>query len=81
MTRFRTKLRVKTKPSNVAQLIGCATLLGFVFTLSFVLNLVIDLAWGQRVSAKHELEGLDIPEMGALAYPDFVLKAEAMGVD
>ena len=28
---------------------------------------------GQRVSAEAELEGLDIPEMGALAYPDFVL--------
>jgi hypothetical protein len=28
------------------------------------------------VSAKSELAGLDIPEMGALAYPDFVLKAE-----
>ena len=28
---------------------------------------------GNRVSAEVELEGLDIPEMGALAYPDFVL--------
>jgi Amt family ammonium transporter len=28
---------------------------------------------GLRVSAEVELEGLDIPEMGALAYPDFVL--------
>jgi hypothetical protein len=28
---------------------------------------------GNRVSAAVELEGLDIPEMGALAYPDFVL--------
>ncbi len=25
------------------------------------------------MSAEVELEGLDIPEMGALAYPDFVL--------
>ena len=49
----------------VAQLMGVATLVGFVFTLSFVLNLVIDAAMGQRVSAKVELEGLDIPEMGA----------------
>ena len=30
---------------------------------------------GQRVGAKAELAGLDIPEMGALCYPDFVLKA------
>jgi ammonium transporter, Amt family len=65
----------------VAQLIGVATLLGFVFTMSFVLNLAIDWFVGQRVSAKNELEGLDIPEMGALAYPDFVLKADAMGME
>jgi hypothetical protein len=25
------------------------------------------------VSAEVEIEGLDIPEMGALAYPDFVM--------
>ena len=27
-------------------------------------------------TAKAELEGLDIPEMGSLGYPEFVLKAE-----
>ena len=62
-----------TPSQLVAQLLGVATLLGFVFTMSFVINLVIDIAMGQRVSAEAELEGLDIPEMGALAYPDFVL--------
>ena len=60
----------------VAQLIGVATLIGFVFTLSFVFNLLIDWCVGQRTSAKAELEGLDIPEMGSLGYPEFVLKAE-----
>src|SRR5712664_1831581 len=60
----------------VAQLIGIATLVGFVFTLSFVFNLLIDWAVGQRVAAKSELEGLDLPEMGALGYPEFELKAE-----
>jgi Amt family ammonium transporter len=58
----------------IAQLIGVVTLLGFVFTLSFVLNLLVDFLVGQRVSAESELEGLDIPEMGALGYPEFVLK-------
>jgi len=61
----------------VAQLIGCATLIGFVFTFSFVLNAVIDLVMGQRVSAEVELEGLDIPEMGAVGYPEFVLRDTA----
>ena len=28
------------------------------------------------MSAKAELEGLDIPEMGALGYPEFELKAQ-----
>jgi Amt family ammonium transporter len=65
----------------VAQLIGCATLIGFVFSLSFVFNLFIDWFVGQRVSAKSELEGLDIPEMGSLGYPEFVLKADMMGVE
>jgi Amt family ammonium transporter len=60
----------------VAQLIGVATLIGFVFTASFVINLVIDAIVGQRVAPQAELEGLDIPEMGALCYPDFVLKGE-----
>ena len=60
----------------VAQLMGVATLIGFVFVLSFLFNLFVDWFVGQRVSAKTELPGLDIPEMGALAYPDFVLKPE-----
>jgi Amt family ammonium transporter len=58
----------------VAQLIGVATLVGFVFSFSFVLNMIIDAVVGQRVGAKAELEGLDIPEMGQLGYPEFELK-------
>jgi Amt family ammonium transporter len=65
----------------VAQLMGVATLVGFVFSMTWVLNLVIEMVMGQRVTAKTELEGLDIPEMGAVAYPDFVLKADAMGME
>lgn len=59
----------------VAQLIGVATLVGFVFTLSFIFAFVVDLFVGQRTSAKSELEGLDLPEMGAMAYPEFELKS------
>ncbi|HXE11169.1 MAG TPA: ammonium transporter [Bryobacteraceae bacterium] len=62
----------------VAQLIGVCTLIGFVFVLSFVLNIAIDAIIGQRVSAKAELEGLDLPEMGALGYPEFELKPGAV---
>jgi Amt family ammonium transporter len=62
----------------VAQLIGVATLVGFVFTFSFVVNMIIEAVWGHRVEPKIELQGLDIPEMGALGYPEFVLKPEAI---
>ncbi len=63
----------------VAQLIGCATLVGFVFTFSFVVNWIIDLFVGQRVSAASELAGLDLPEMGALCYPEFEIKTQSVG--
>jgi Amt family ammonium transporter len=62
----------------VAQLIGVATLVGFLFSFAFVINWVVDLVVGQRVGAKTELAGLDIPEMGALCYPEFELKPAPM---
>jgi ammonium transporter len=58
----------------VAQLIGVSTLLGVVFLFSFILNFILDKLLGQRSAAKDELEGLDIPEIGTLAYPEFQLK-------
>jgi Amt family ammonium transporter len=64
----------------VAQLVGMATLVGGIFTLSYVSGWIMDLIIGQRVSAADELEGLDIPEMGALCYPEFVLKPEGLRV-
>jgi Amt family ammonium transporter len=63
----------------VAQLVAVSALLGVVFVATFVLNLLVDLVVGQRVSAKAELEGLDLPEMGALGYPEFELKAQTFG--
>jgi Amt family ammonium transporter len=62
----------------VAQLIGCATLIGFVFSMSFVINFVVDILVGQRVGEQNELDGLDLPEMGALCYPEFELKARSL---
>ena len=60
----------------VAQLIGCATLIGIVFSLTFVINWVLEILMGQRVSIETEVAGLDIPEMGQLGYPEFVFKPE-----
>ena len=63
----------------VAQLIGVCTLVGVIFTLSYVLNAFIDFFVGQRVSVDVELEGLDLPEMGALGYPEFQLVTPGLG--
>ncbi len=60
----------------VAQLIGIATLVGFVFTFSYVINWILDVILGQRVSAETEVAGLDLPEMGALGFPEFVFAPE-----
>ncbi len=57
----------------VAQLMGVATLVGIVFALSYVFNVVVEVLVGQRVSARSELQGLDLPETGALGYPEFQL--------
>ena len=56
-----------------AQCIGILTCVVFVFVSFFIFFKIVDAIIGNRVSAEVELEGLDIPEMGALAYPDFVL--------
>jgi Amt family ammonium transporter len=64
----------------VAQLIGIGTLIGGIFALSYVAGWIMDAIIGQRVSAEDELEGLDIPEMGALCYPEFVIKPDTIGM-
>jgi Amt family ammonium transporter len=63
----------------VAQLIGVSALVGLVFTFGFVVNLVIDAVVGQRVGAKAEMDGLDLPEMGQVGYPEFELKSRSVG--
>ena len=59
-----------------AQLVGISTLIGFVFTFSFLINLALEFFVGQRVSIETEVAGLDLPEMGQLGYPEFVFKSE-----
>src|SRR5260370_23398842 len=55
----------------VAQLIGCATLLGILFLLSYVFNWIVHIVVGQRLSAATVLPGLHLPEIGAPGYPAF----------
>ena len=60
----------------VAQLIGMATLLGFVFPSPTSSTGSSTSSSDSGSAAADELEGLDIPEMGALCYPEFVLKPD-----
>lgn len=53
-----------------AQLVSLAVLIVWGFGVSFVFFKVLDKVWGLRIAPEVELEGLDIPEMGVLAYPD-----------
>ena len=47
----------------------------FVFVISLIFWKIIDATLGVRVSAEEEIEGLDIGEHGAVAYPDFVTRS------
>ncbi|MHB1459583.1 MAG: ammonium transporter, partial [Armatimonadota bacterium] len=57
-----------------AQLIGVATLIVWGFGLSYLYFKVMNKIVPMRVSAEDELAGLDMPETGILAYPEFELK-------
>lgn len=54
----------------IAQLIALVVLIVWGFGLSYIFFKILDKVWGLRVKPEDELAGLDIPEMGALAYPD-----------
>jgi Amt family ammonium transporter len=58
-------------PSQLlAQIIGTATNVVFIFALSWVFFRIVDALMGMRVSPEVELEGLDVPEMGVHGYPE-----------
>jgi Amt family ammonium transporter len=65
----------------VAQLIAIAVLLIYGFGVSYVFFKILDKVWGLRVAPEIELEGLDIPEMGVLAYPDEQLVRSELDYD
>jgi Amt family ammonium transporter len=53
------------------QLIGAATIFGWVFGASLLVWFALKTSMGIRVSAEEEYEGLDIGECGMEAYPEF----------
>lgn len=54
------------------QIIGAATIFGWVFATSFVVWMVLKVVFGIRVSEEEEYEGVDLSECGVEAYPEFV---------
>jgi Amt family ammonium transporter len=60
----------------LSQIAGVATLLGFVLPLAYGLNWLLDRVSPQRVVQEAERQGLDLHELGAGAYPEFVIHRE-----
>jgi ammonium transporter, Amt family len=60
-----------------AQLIDAAVVAAFGFIMAFVWFKFSNLITPLRVNRETEIEGLDLPEMGALGYPDFALTGHA----
>jgi len=60
-----------------AEAIGAVVCIAFTFTMFHLFFKAVGYLIGNRVSAAVELEGLDLAEVGVLAYPEF-LPAPAM---
>jgi Amt family ammonium transporter len=66
----------QTSGQFLAQLIGIATLIGFVLPLTYGLNWLLNRFYPQRVDIDGERQGMDLRELGADAYPEFVIHSE-----
>ncbi len=53
-----------------------ATLLGFVLPLTYGANWVLNRIYPYRVSVEGERQGMDLHELGAGAYPEFITHTE-----
>jgi Amt family ammonium transporter len=60
----------------VAQLVGVATLVGFILPLSYGSNWLLNRFLPHRVMQDGERQGLDLHELGAGAYPEFVTHSD-----
>jgi Amt family ammonium transporter len=60
----------------LAQVAGVSTLLGFVLPASWGMNALLARIVPMRVSREGERQGMDLFELGAGAYPDFVVHTD-----
>lgn len=66
------RLEASSAGQFMAQTVGIATLLGFAFPFTFGVNWLLNRLVPYRVSAEGEHLGMDLYELGAGAYPEFV---------
>jgi Amt family ammonium transporter len=60
----------------LAQLIGIATMLGLILPMIYGLNWLLDRVYPYRVDEEGEWQGMDLHELGAGAYPEFVVHSD-----
>jgi Amt family ammonium transporter len=60
----------------LAQLVGVATLIGFVLPITYGLNWVLNRILPYRVDSNGERQGMDLHELGAGAYPEFMVHSD-----
>jgi ammonium transporter, Amt family len=59
-----------------AQVVGVATLLGVILPLTYSLNWLLDRLRPQRTTREGERLGMDLHELGAGAYPEFMIHTD-----
>jgi Amt family ammonium transporter len=65
-----------TTENILAQIVGIATLLGLMLPLIHAANLLLNRIFPYRVDRDGDWQGMDIRELGAGAYPEFVIHAD-----
>jgi len=60
----------------LAQVVGIAALLGFMLPLIHGINLLLNRFARQRVDRDGDRQGMDVRELGAGAYPEFVVHGD-----
>ncbi len=58
------------------QIVGIGTLIGFVLPLTYGLNWLLNRFVPQRVAIEGEQQGMDLYELGAGAYPEFMTHSD-----
>jgi len=56
----------------LAQVVGVATLVGFILPFTYSLNWLLNRFFPQRIPPEEERQGADLYELGAGAYPEFM---------